>query len=298
MLTLNIFGASCLTGQYLKKFSLEKDYKINAYSKSNKKDLFVDLDNYKTFFIKNDQTEKQVWISLSPIWLFSNFMENLAKNKSKYLNKISILIVTSSSSAETKKYAFNNYDKNLSKKLTAAEDNLIRLSKDFGFKICILRPTLIYGQFKEVQDCNILKILQLMRKFPLIICPKDSGMRQPIHASQLAKLCLYIAEQNKFKKNIISNKLIISVGGDQIFTFYQMLVYLKKSLNNSDKAKNCMIIKVNKLIFLGFIYPVSFFSPRVYESLLRIYSDLAGFDSVSRLMGIKVNKKFPLIPYK
>ena len=296
MLTLNIFGASCLTGQYLKKISLEKDYKINSYSKSNKRDLFIDLNNYKSFFIKNHESRKQVWISLSPIWLFANFMENLAKNKSKYLNKISILIVTSSSSAETKKYAFNNYDKNLSKKLDNAENKLIQLSKDFGFKICILRPTLIYGQLKEVQDRNILKILQLMRRFPLIICPKDSGMRQPIHASQLAKLCLYIAEKNKFKENTFSNK-IITVGGDQILSFYQMLVSLKKSINNSDKAKNCIIIKVNKIVFLLIIYPVSFFSPRIYESFLRIYSDLAGFDSVSRLMGIKVNKKFPLIPY-
>ena len=297
MQTLNIFGASCLTGRYLKKISKGKEYRINSFSKSNKKDLFLDLKDYKSFLINDIDNKKQIWISLSPIWLFADFLEKIAKNKPNYLKLISILIVTSSSSAETKKYAFNDYDKNLSIKLINAENKLIKLSEDFKFKICIIRPTLIYGQHRNLYDNNISRILLFMRRFPFIICPQDSGLRQPIHASQLAKLCLYIAEIKKQPDNKFSEKFIVSVGGDKSISFYQMLISLKNSLKQSDKAKKCRIIKVNKIIFSFLISPVSLFSPKFYESLLRIYSNLAGFDNVSELMEIESSKRFPLIPY-
>ena len=188
MKNINLFGASCLTGRYLKKFSIEKKYNLNSYSKSNKKDLYLNLKDYKSFFIRNFDKRKQIWISFTPIWLFSEFLEDIAKYKPNYLEKISILIITSSSSAETKRYSFNNYDKNLINKLVIAEQKILKLSKDYNFKVCILRPTLIYGKLNKISDKNISRILLLMRNFPFILFPNDSGLRQPIHAKQLSQL--------------------------------------------------------------------------------------------------------------
>ena len=43
------------------------------------------------------------------------------------------------------------------------------------------------GMWVNLEDGNINIIISLMRKMPFVFLPSSSGMRQPIHAIQLAE---------------------------------------------------------------------------------------------------------------
>ena len=115
-----------------------------------------------------------------------------------------------------------------------------------------------------------------MRIFKLIIMPSNSGSRQPIHAYQLAEVIHSLIKSYPEKINK-SNRNLLSVGGDIILSYEEMLRALKGSLNSNDNAKNCLILVIPKRIFFIFILPVMFFSPKLFASLSRICSDLSGF---------------------
>ena len=70
-------------------------------------------------------------------------------------NKIKALIVTSSSSSLTKKYSWNKFDKDLSRKLSYWEDKLIEIKKIYKIHLTIIRPALIYGNLDQDKDKNI-----------------------------------------------------------------------------------------------------------------------------------------------
>ena len=112
MTEIKLFGGSTIAGQYLKKeYSsyLEKT-KLNCFSRSNKSDIYFDLNSSlypKELYIKN----KTLIISLAPIWLFVPFLKRYINSINQ--KKIKGLIVTSSTSINTKKYCWNKFDKKL-----------------------------------------------------------------------------------------------------------------------------------------------------------------------------------------
>ena len=296
MSSVHLFGYTSLTGRYIREIANAQKLKIKYYcnSKDIKDCTFIDLKDYKSFNI-NSQKRNQILLSLTPIWHFSDFFENLSNHKPHYLHYISRLIVTSSSSVETKKYSFSEFDKYLYIRLKKAEEKLIKICSEFGINLYILRPTLIYGQLGEYKDKNLSKIVTLMRSLPFLLIPNQSGLRQPIHAKQLAELCLFLAnnENEKAKQKFLA----FTFGGDTSISYFEMILLIRNSLGNGDKGKNCKLLKVPKRLFILLINPISIFSPKIFESLLRIFSNLSGFKSVSQIMNRKTNQQFPHIPY-
>ena len=72
-----------------------------------------------------------------------------------------------------------------------------------------------------------------------------------------------------------------------------MLKKIQEALPENDKAKRCKIIIINQRLFFFLISPINLISPKWFESLFRINSDLAGFEKVSKL--IKKKKfQFPV----
>ena len=75
-------------------------------------------------------SNKSILISCAPIWDFANFINNLHKKNSNLLNKINSMIVCSSSSVITKKFAFNEFDKDLVKKFELSKINFWKFAKN------------------------------------------------------------------------------------------------------------------------------------------------------------------------
>ena len=130
-----------------------------------------------------------------------------------------------------------------------------------------------------------------MRKIPFVLVPSSSGMRQPIHAIQLAEVVFYLMRKTYYKTKPISE--IISLGGDEIFDYVQMIENLQDSLVKNDKAKKCLIVKIPNRLFLIGIVPIIIFSPKTFSALSRMCSNLSGFKKAC-----EITKTKPIIfPY-
>ena len=114
MKSILLFGSTTKTGNYI-----YNNYKVftkysNIYTFSRRKnaDFYNDLKVHN--FPKDISFKKKFTIiSLAPIWLFVPYLESLLESKKIDKENILGLIVISSTSAITKKYAWNKYDKKL-----------------------------------------------------------------------------------------------------------------------------------------------------------------------------------------
>ena len=97
------------------------------------------------------------------------------------------IISCSSTSVLTKKFAINNFDKRLVEKIKNAENRIEKICKNNNIIYQIIRTTLIYGNSKKYNDKNLSKIVNFMEKSPMLLMPKNSGLRQPIHYLQVEK---------------------------------------------------------------------------------------------------------------
>jgi nucleoside-diphosphate-sugar epimerase len=71
--------------------------------------------------------------------------------------------------------------------LAAAEEKIFQWAEDSKVEVVLLRPTLVYD---GLEDSNIAAISHFIRRwgwFP--VCGPAVGLRQPLHASDLAQAC-------------------------------------------------------------------------------------------------------------
>ena len=149
---------------------------------------------------------------------------------------------------------------------------------------------MIYGSFKEIQDNNISKILYIMRYFKIVFLPSNSGLRQPIHAYQLAEVIYFLMMKSiKAKTKVIK---LINLGGDNILNYEQIIESLRNSVDKNDPARKCIILKIPNRIFLVSILPIMIFSPKYFASLSRICSNLASFQKACEIIKTKP-RSFP-----
>ena len=291
---IHILGATSLTGQYLCNDLKRKVKNINIFCYSSNSSKYSHLDLTKNIYNLKNPHEDHIIISVSPIWIFSKFIYNSLNLNPLIKNKLKGIITCSSSSLITKKYASNYYDKHLVYNLKYAEDNLKKICTENNIFLSIIRPTLIYGKRREKIDNNINLIIKILRLTPFIIFPKNSGLRQPIHAKQLSEVFINIFF--KMIKNKSRKIYILNIGGDQEMNYFEMIKRVQNKLDKDDPARNTIILKIPNKLFYFIISPLIIFSEKNYEAILRINSNLANFTKVFQLTGKRI-QKFPIKPY-
>ncbi len=292
-MSIHIFGSSTCTGQEL--ITLLKDrnnYDFFDYSRSKKGNCYLDL-NYPDTFQPLPSTNQTIWFSFTPIWVFASFLKSLDDNNSEKLENVSVLIACSSSSAITKKYSFNSFDQALVHKLTYSEHIVSEICDKYKIKYSIIRPSMVYGCISNFKDKNIEKIKNFIRFSPFIVLPTHTGLRQPIHSSQLADVAYNLSQNFLSSKVINTNNKILYVGGDYEISYESMILLIQKSLPKNDLGRFFMIIKVPNIIFIILIFPIVLVSTKYYEALLRIFVDLSGFKKSFQITG-KSRRHFPI----
>lgn len=117
-------------------------------------------------------------LSLSPIWLLPDAIETLKANG------MTRLVAFSSTSVLTKTTSTSAYEQGVVADLERGEA-AVRAS---GVDWTILRPTMIYA---EGQDGNVSRLASLARRFGVLpISGRGEGLRQPVHADDLAMAAL------------------------------------------------------------------------------------------------------------
>ena len=293
MTEIKLFGASTLAGQYFKNNYRKyfNSFKLSSFSRSNKTDIYFDLTSSiypKELILEN----KTLIISMAPIWLFVPFFKKFYKEAN--FKKIKGLIIVSSTSVTTKKYSWNNFDKKLYSDLSYSEKELLNLQEKHNIKITIIRPSLIYGNIGYEEDKNLSFLIRLIKATPFIPIPNETGIRQPIHYSQLVK-CV-IALSKSYLNNQINKKdelNILNIGGDEELTFEKLLSRLEENFKSKLKFRRCLLVKIPNRIFFFLFSPLIIFSPRYYAAILRISINMGGFQPSYKIHGD--NKvKFPL----
>ena len=187
------------------------------------------------------------------------------------------------------------FDRELVARLITAEDQLITTCARLSLPCSILRPTLIYGRVGPYVDRNLSSLLSLMRRLPLLPLPSHTGLRQPIHASQLAAVAFAIVRQFTACDREPQFPQRIALGGDSELSYSSMLCALQRSLQRTDTARRCRLLFLPNRLFYATALPLLLQSPKAFEAVLRIGSDLSGFTPVHQLLKVPPHP-FPVLP--
>lgn len=292
----HLFGAATPSGEALRQLAgLDLvGYSRNASSESDW--IYpADLNVPDGFHPAIHREAPAIWISFAPIWLLAPFLEHLATHHPQRLNGLHGVVACSSSSVITKRFAVNRFDHQLVAKLNAAEDLILSTCRRLSIPCCIVRPTLIYGRYGAYADRNLSRLLQLLRRLPVLLLPSDSGLRQPIHACQLASVVFHLAEQLAESGWDPSLPERIAVGGDTTLTYVEMISALQQAQPLADPARRCCLLSIPNRLFFLLAAPVLLRSPRAFEAVLRMGSNLSGFTPAHQIIG-SAAQSFPVMP--
>ena len=153
---------------------------------------------------------------------------------------------------------------------------------------------MIYGHVGAYQDSNISRLSKAIATYPFILFPRESGKRQPIHASQLAAIALKMTTD--IQTNPLEAPKLLEVGGDETLSYLTMLKRLQSSSSGEAVKRRCRLFTIPNQLFFFFAAPIALFSLKRYEAVLRIGADLAGFTAAGSLLQ-QPPARFPVVDY-
>lgn len=122
------------------------------------------------------------WICLAPIWVLPDYFALFEAMGARRI------VVLSSTSRFTKVGSGDTAENVIAAKLIDGEARVRAWAEGRGIEWVILRPTLIYGRGR---DKNITEMARFIRRFGFFpVLGKATGLRQPIHAADVAGACV------------------------------------------------------------------------------------------------------------
>jgi len=231
-------------------------------------------------------------VSFAPLWHLAPVLAAHLARPEPGRSGLRGVVACSSSSVLTKRFAANVHDRELVQRLEGAEDTLEAACRGAGIPCTILRPTLIYGRAGGYGDRNLSLLLRLMGRLPLLPIPALTGLRQPIHASQLAAVALRLADQPE------EGPRRLTLGGDECLPYASMLQRLQAAVRAEDPrdpAGRCRLLPLPMGLFHLLAAPLLPLRPKHFEAVLRLEADLAGFTAAHTLLD-RPPQPFPLAP--
>nr|WP_186405536.1 NAD-dependent epimerase/dehydratase family protein [Candidatus Accumulibacter aalborgensis] len=123
-----------------------------------------------------------LWICVAPIWVLPEHFALLDAHGARRV------VALSSTSRFTKSGSSDSQEQSVAERLAEAEARLQAWAEARGVEWVVLRPTLIYGLGR---DKNIVEIARCIRRFGFFpVFGRADGLRQPIHAQDVAGACL------------------------------------------------------------------------------------------------------------
>jgi nucleoside-diphosphate-sugar epimerase len=179
------------------------------------------------------------------------------------------VIATSSMSAETKRASSVPAERELSRQLRAGEAALAAACARHGCAWTVLRPTLIYGAGLDKSLTPLARRALRTRLFPL---PRGRGLRQPVHADDIAQAMLAALECPAAAGRVLS------IGGGERLTAGDMFARVHRSL-----PRTTLSVPLPAWLLRWGRYAL----PRLRGPLSRLDADLiADNDELQRLLGI------------
>ncbi len=191
---VGVLGATSLVGRCLLPLLVQSGWNVRAFSRrpmsSDQPNIqWTQLPDSMDMIRRPAGENKNIdcWICVASIWVLPDYFAMMEKYG------VRRVIAVSSTSRFTKSDSTDVEEKKTASKLIDSENRLQGWAKRAGVDWVILRPTLIYGLG---QDKNISEIIRLIRRlgfFPLL--GQAQGLRQPVHAEDVAAACLSALER-------------------------------------------------------------------------------------------------------
>lgn len=122
------------------------------------------------------------WVCVAPIWVLPEHFALLEAHGARRV------VVLSSTSRFTKDDSSDPEEQAVARRLAEAEARVQAWAESRGVEWVILRPTLIYGLGRDKNIAEIARFIRRFGFFPLF--GKADGLRQPIHAEDVAGACM------------------------------------------------------------------------------------------------------------
>lgn len=213
-----VFGASGAVGRFLLPRLLAEGDDVIALSRVSRPSTHPNL-RWIVGDLHSDMPRLPAFdalYSLGPLDAFS-----------RWLTQASIMgtprvIAFGSMSIETKRDSADAGERALAVVLQCAEQALFAAAGERGCAWTLFRPTLIYGAGVDRSLTPIVRFAQRWRVFPRI--RRACGLRQPVHADDLAAACVLAHANERTAGNIYA------LGGGERLTFAAMLERVRESL--------------------------------------------------------------------
>ena len=175
-----VLGASSLVGQCLLPLLVQAGWQVDAYSRRSVTDTAGVVWRQLPPAANAEPTPN--WLCVAPIWVLPEYFAHLEATG------VQRVVALSSTSRFTKVDSADEAEASVAARLVEAEKRVAEWAQSRGIEWLILRPTLIYGFGR---DKNITEIARFIRRFHFFpILGKAAGLRQPIHAEDVAQACL------------------------------------------------------------------------------------------------------------
>lgn len=153
--------------------------------------------------------------SLGPLDAFADWLSKSREHSPR-------IVAIGSRSVETKRQSIDPGERELADRLLRAEDALAAAAAARGSAATVLRATLIYGAGLDRSLTPIVDFARRWHVFPSVVGAR--GWRQPVHAEDLADVCIAVAGARA------SPRTIYDVGGGERIAFDAMLGRVRESL--------------------------------------------------------------------
>ncbi len=166
---VGVFGASSFVGVCLLPLLTGAGWQVTAYSRRAPSPQW-------------GENCVPYWICIAPVWVLPEYFDRLEAQG------VRRVVVLSSTSRFTKDDSSDSQEQAIASRLVDAEARVQTWAQSRGVEWVILRPTLIYGLGRDKNIAEIARFILRFGFFPLF--GKANGLRQPVHAADVASACL------------------------------------------------------------------------------------------------------------
>jgi len=182
MSTILVFGASGAIGRFVLPL-LATDHRVLPVSRQARPGwICADLNDPAATW-----PDAEIALSLGPLDAFASWLER------RPMGGLRRIVAMSSMSAQTKRDSPDPAERALAQRLRDAESRLREAACARDIAWTIFRPTLIYG---AGIDKTLAPLARFARRWRVLPVPFGaSGLRQPVHAADLAAACRAVISQ-------------------------------------------------------------------------------------------------------
>ena len=215
-----VLGASGAIGRFLLPRLLAAGARVTAVSRRERggtangvRWITGDLDRVLAL---DGVAPPQVLYSLGPLDAFARWLGRMPPDWHPRV------VAVGSMSIDSKRNSPDAAERDVAARLARAEHALAETAALHGCQWTVLRPTLVYGAGVDRSLTPLVRLARRWRVFPHV--PAADGLRQPVHADDLATACVAVAGEPA------TGGRTYAVGGGERLAFGAMLARVRASL--------------------------------------------------------------------